>query len=427
MFETTVIVSCMILLFILLALRVPFYVAFIACAIPILYFVTRQGSLTIGTLATDSVNGFTLISIPLFILLGNIMSACGATADIFELCRSVVGRIKGGIGMAAIVACAIFGTMCGSAVGTALAVGSIAVPELAKNGYKRETAAAIVGCAGGLGMLIPPSIAFIILGDVLQVSISDLFMAGVVPGLVCMVLLCIACYILVLPKVKSGEIQLDRIYSWAERRKAFVKVAPIITVPAAVIGSLWVGLCTPTEAAGVSCFVAILLARFYYKKFGLKEIKQTVTSTAKSSAAIFCIVIGSVMFGRVLAIMFIPQSIGAFAGTLGLESHLFQLAVFTVFGFLGMIFDAFVLWLIALPPLVPALELYSIDLVSFGVLFQLIVMLGSITPPSGIVLYAAATSCDAPIWGTIKESVLFMVAVAITVVIMIFVPGLALY
>ncbi|MBA7671083.1 hypothetical protein ES703_79234 [subsurface metagenome] len=155
-----IIVLGVVILFVLLALGIPFYAAFIAGAMPVLFFVAGKGPMTLTDLGTNSIRGFTLIAIPLFILLGNIMTACGATTLLFNVARAFIGWLPGGLGMAAVVACAMFGTMCGSGVATALAVGTIAVPEPTKAGYNRELAAAICGCSGGLGLLIPPQYRF---------------------------------------------------------------------------------------------------------------------------------------------------------------------------------------------------------------------------------------------------------------------------
>lgn len=422
---TIIIVLAGVLLFVLLALGVPFYAAFIASAMPVLFWVAGQRPMTLADLGTNSIRGFTLIAIPLFILLGNIMSVCGATTVLFNAARAFIGWIPGGLGMAAIVACAMFGTMCGSGVATALAVGTIAVPELTKAGYKRETAAAICGCSGGLGLLIPPSIGFVVLGDVLKVSIGDLFIAGIVPGLICMVLLCIACYFWCRGK---PEIQIDRRYSWGERGKAIVAALPVIVIPLAIVGSLWGGICTPTEAAGVGCFVGLLLAIFYFRKFGLEEAKTCLRDTARASASIFCIIVGAVIFGRALAYMFIPQMAGAAVGGMGLGLNAFKLVFFGIFFVLGMIFDYFVLVLVCLPPLVPALGLYpAIALIPFGVMFQLVANVGQITPPVGITLYAAATGAKAETTGTIREIPYFLSAVVAATLLMLFVPALAIY
>jgi len=322
----------------------------------------------------------------------------------------------------------MFGTMCGSGVATALAIGSIAVPELVKNGYSRESAAAICGCAGGLGMIIPPSIAFVILGDVLSVSVGDLFIAGIVPGVICTAFLCVACYILVRSKVRRGEIKLDRVYSWREKRKTLVAALPLVAIPVVILYTLWRGVATPTEVAGVSCVVATLLARFYFHKFGRKEIQTAFSDTVQSAAPVFCIIVGSVTFGRALAYMFIPQKLGALAGSMGLGLNAFKLVIFGIFGILGMFLDGFILWLVCLPPLVPSFALYpTMDLVYFGVLFQFMVMLGALTPPTAIQLYSAATGAKAEIAGTLRESPLYMLAIAMSTLLLLFVPALVIY
>ncbi len=423
---TIIIVLSVVLLFGLLALGAPFYVAFLASAMPVLFWVAGQGPLTLADLAVNSIRGYSLVAIPLFILLGSIMSVCGATTVLFNVARAFVGWLPGGLAIAAIVACAMFGTMCGSGVATALAIGTIAVPELTKAGYKRETAAAICGCAGGLGLLIPPSIGFIVLGEILEVNVGDLFMAGIVPGLICMAFLSIAAYFRIKPKVDRGEIQLERHYSWRERGKAVVAALPVAFVPLAIVGSLWGGICTPTEASGVGVVAGLLLAIFYFRKFGWKEASIALRDTVRSSAAIFCMVLAALTYGRALSFMRIPQMAGNALIAMELGLHAFKLAFFGTFFMLGMIFEAWTLWFVCLPPLVPSLALYpAIALVPFGVMFQLVINVGQITPPVGVTLYAAATGAKAGAGATIREMPLFLLAVVATTLLVLFVPAVA--
>ena len=423
--QTIIVILSIVLVFVLLALGVPFYVAFIFPSMIVLFILTKMGGMTIADMGSSQIRSFTLLAIPLFLLLGNIMAVCGATGVLFNFARAFIGWIPGGLGMAAIVACAMFGTMCGSVIATSMAVGTIAVPELTKAGYTREQAAAICGCGGTLGPLIPPSIAFVILGPILWVSVGDLFLAGIVPGIICMIFMCIAVYFTV-----RGKVEIIRHYSWKERGRATLEVLPIAILPLAIIGSLWGGICTPTEAAGVACVLAVFMARFYFRKFGLKEVKIVLKDTLQTSASIYCIMIAAVIFGRALATIGIPQAAGAAVGGWGLGPNAFMLAFIGLFIVLGCFFDAFILMLVCLPPLLPAVLTYpelKANLVPFGVIFLLVTNIGMITPPVGVGIYAAAAGANADTMGTIRQTPLLMLAMAATAVLLVFVPGFAIY
>jgi C4-dicarboxylate transporter DctM subunit len=424
-FQTVILILSIILVLFLLAIGAPFYVAFLLPSVVFLFALTSMGGMTIANMASSQIRSFTLIAIPLFLLLGNIMAVCGATRVLFNFARAFIGWVPGGLGMAAVIACAMFGTMCGSVVATAMAVGSIAVPELTKAGYTREQAAAICACGGTLGPLIPPSIAFIIIGPILKVSVGDLFMAGIVPGIICMSFLCIAVYFMI-----RGKVAVDRYYSWRERGRATLELLPIAILPLAIIGTLWGGIATPTEAAGVAIVFAVFLARFYFRKFGLKEVKAVLKDTMRTSAAIYCIMIAAVVFGQALGTKGIPQAAGAAAGEWGLGYGAFMLVFVGVFIVLGCFFDAFILVLVCLPPLLPAVLTYpelARNLVPFGVIFLLLTNIGMITPPVGIGLYATAAAADADTMGTIRQIPLLLIAMTVTTLLLVFVPGLCIY
>jgi C4-dicarboxylate transporter DctM subunit len=424
-FQTVILILSIILLLFLLAVGAPFYVAFLLPSVVILFALTSMGGMTLANMGSSQIRSFTLIAIPLFLLLGNIMAVCGATRVLFNFARVFIGWIPGGLGMAAVIACAMFGTMCGSVVATAMAVGSIAVPELTKAGYSREQAAAICACGGTLGPLIPPSIAFIIIGPILKVSVGDLFLAGIVPGIICMLFLCIAIYFMV-----RGKIAVDRHYSWRERGRATLELLPIAVLPAAIIGTLWGGIATPTEAAGVAIVFAVFLARFYFRKFGWKEVKAVLKDSMRTSAAIYCIMIAAVVFGQALGTKGIPQAAGAAAGEWGLGYGAFMLVFVGVFIVLGCFFDSFILVLVCLPPLLPAVLNYpelATNLVPFGVIFLLLTNIGMITPPVGIGLYATAAAADADTMGTIRQIPLLLIAMTVTTLLLVFVPGLCIY
>lgn len=414
-----------ILIFVILFLSgAPFFVAFTAFAIPFLIFEAGVPGQTLGSIATESVANFTLIAIPLFIFLGSIMSRIGATGDLFHLSRTFFGHIRGGLGVTTIVAAAGFGAMCGSGLATALAISSVAVPELEKNGYKKSTIAAICGSAGGIGLLIPPSLAFIVLGDVMGVSVGKLFIAGIIPGLLAMTLLCLACYFSLKGR---DEIIIEDKANWSDRGKAFIKALPAFGVPAAILIIIFLGIATPTEAAGVACIVALILGIFYYKTINMKVMMDILKDTTRSTSSIWFIVMGSMLFGRVLGFENVPQAGARFISGLGLNFTLFVISALVLFFVLGMFFDAFVLMLAALPPLLMALSAYDVPLIWFGILFTVLLMIGQITPPVGITLYAAAAGAQADVGDTIKEVMPYLLALVLTLILLVIFPFLIIY
>jgi C4-dicarboxylate transporter DctM subunit len=272
--------------------------------------------------------------------------------------------------------------------------------------------------------MIPPSIGLVLLGSVLGVSTGDLFLAAIVPGLICMACLCVTCYFWCLGK---KEIKLSRTYSWEERRQAIIKALPTILMPLVIIGSLWGGICTPSEAGGLSCIVGIILAKFYFHNFGWSELKQCIENTAKTTASIFCVILAAIVFGRVLSSLFVPQSVAKYLNQTGLGLTAFRLAFFGMFFILGMLFDATPLILVVLPPLLPTLLSYpdiGNNLVAFGVAFQLIVNIGQITPPVSVTLYASAAAANADVPGTIREILPFLLTTVFVTFLILFLPSL---
>jgi C4-dicarboxylate transporter DctM subunit len=416
-----ILLLCIVLLVVFLTSGAPFYVAFAVSSIPFLVVYAQVPGSALGSIATEAVASFTLMAIPLFVLLGSIMSRIGATNDLFNLARSFLGHFRGGLGIATIFASAGFGAMCGSGLATALAVSTIAVPELKASGYRRSTVAAITGTSGGLGLLIPPSLSFIILGDVLGTSVGDLFIAGILPGILLTTFLSVACYF---SCRKREEIKLERRYSWRERWLALLKALPAFLIPVSILTTINTGMATPTEAAGTAVVIALLLGLFYYRKLKFKTMEAILLDTARSTSSIWFVVMGAMIFGRVLGFEGVPQAGAVFVGNLGLSYLGFIGGVFLLYFVLGMFFDAFILMLAALPPLLGALSLYNVPTVWFGVVFTLIVIIGQVTPPVGITLYAAAAGAQADVGETLKETVPYFLALLAAAAIIILVPSL---
>lgn len=409
---------------ILLLSGAPMYVAFLLGSIPIFLGYANWPGVATAQLAIAAVDSYTLVAIPLFILLGNLAAEGGAAAALFDLVRAVMGHFRAGMAMVAVVVCALFGTMCGSGLATAIAVGSIVAPEMAKSGYSRADIGAIVGASGGLGLLIPPSITAIVLAEICGLSVADLFAAGVIPGLIAMVFLCIACYIKL---GKNEEIKIEPHRSWGERAKALARALPAILIPVILILVIYMGIATPTESAGVGCIVAALVGWLAYRKLSWQGIKRALISTTRTSAAIFCIIFGAVMMGRVLAYKGIPQAIAGFSETMGLTPVTFLLSFLLAFFILGMFFDAFALLYVALPPTLVTMYHFDLNIISMCVMFTLVVIVGQITPPVCITLYAASTGTGAKSTDTIRKIPPYLIALLSALLLTTFIPQLSAF
>jgi C4-dicarboxylate transporter DctM subunit len=269
---------------------------------------------------------------------------------------------------------------------------------------------------------MPPSIGLVILGNVLQVNIGSLFMASVFPALLITALLCIAVFV----KVKGDKnILVSKSYSWRERGKSILDAMPAFVIPLAILGGLYGGVCTPTEAAGVGCFVAIVLAKFYFKRFDWIIIKSSLTSTVKTSAAIYAIIFSSVVFGKVLSILGIPQGIASYVAALGLNLLAFKAVFFVLFLGLGMFLSGTVMILVCLPPLLGLITAFGLDPISFGVAFYVLVELGQSTPPVAITLFSAAAGAGVSTKDVIRHSPVYIAAWAVAALLLFFIPSLA--
>jgi len=397
----------------------PMFVAFFAGCIPILLWYCDWNLVSIADLSINAVSSYTLIAIPLFVFLGNIMGAGGAAGALFDLIRAWVGHIRAGLGIATVMASAAFGTMCGSGVATALAIGSVAAPQLEKAGYKKGEIAAICAASGGLGIMIPPSVGAILLAELTGVSVARLFIAGVVPGLLAMTALSITCYIRL-----RNDITIEKAprATWKQRNQALIHALPALIIPLVLFLVILMGIATPTEAAGVACVVGLIVSYVFYKQLTFEKLKVAIFGTVRVTAAVFCVIAGAVVFGRVLAFKGIPQMISSWTATAGLSEIGFLFLFIAVFFLLGLIFDAFALMYIALPVALPTAVAFGMDIAAFCMLFHFCYIVGQLTPPVCITLYAAAAGVGANSEDAIKKAMPYLIAMVICAVIVIFWP-----
>jgi tripartite ATP-independent transporter DctM subunit len=369
---------------ILLCISAPITVALGGCS---MVYALIGGTIPITTLIQTTFGGLTsfpLLAIPLFILAGNLMNEGGLTPDLVNFARNLVGHIRGGLGHATIVACAIFAAISGAAVATAVAIGVVMLPAMKKAGYDDGVAAALTCTASCLGPIIPPSIPFIIYGVSANVSIAALFIGGVLPGLVLAAALMIYMYIV----ATRNDYPRDRKKSGREILVAAFKALPALFMPVLIMGGILSGMFTPTEAAGVTVVYAGIMGAFYYRRLNFKNLPKVLLASGLESGMVMLLIAMSEPFAWFVAADQIPQLIIDWISHVTTSPYLILLLVNIFLLFLGIPMETAPALVIVTPVLVPIAASVGIDPVHMGIVICLNLVLGLITPPVGAVLFA---------------------------------------
>ena len=369
---------------ILLCVSAPITVALGGCA---LVYALVGDAAPITTLIQTIFGGlatFPLLAIPLFMLAGNLMNEGGLTPDLVRFARTLLGHINGGLGLATVLACAIFAAISGAAVATAVAIGVVMIPAMKKAGYDEGVAAALTSTASCLGPVIPPSIPFIIYGVTANVSIAGLFLGGVMPGLVLAGLLMAYIYYVARknnyprdPKTPGREIL---IAAW--------KALPALFMPVLIMGGILSGMFTPTEAAGVTVLYAAVMGTFYYRKLTFGNLPKVLLASGLESGMVMLLIAMSEPFAWFVAVDQIPQMIVAWISSVTSSPYMILFLVNIFLILLGIPMETAPALVIVTPILAPIAAAVGIDPIHMGVVICLNLVLGLITPPVGAVLFA---------------------------------------
>ena len=409
-------------LIVLLIIGVP--IAFVLCGSSILAILTSgdiHGAIVIQRMFSGS-GSFTLLAIPFFVLAGNLMSVGGISKRLVNLCNSLFGHISGGLAMVAIITCAFFAAISGSSAATAAAVGTIIIPEMLHHKYDKDFAAATVASSAELGVIIPPSIGLIQYGVATGTSISDLFMAGFLPGIFICLVLCVVAHFM----CKKQGFEPSSKATRQEKIQAFKDAILAILMPVIILGGIYSGLFTPTEAAVIAVFYGLFVGLFIYKEISLKDIPKILSDSAMTMATVLLIMSASTIFGWILTKLQIPQAVAK--GFLGISSskYIFLLLVNVLLLFIGMFCEAGAAMVILAPLLAPVALTLGIDLVHFGVIMMSNLAIGMMTPPVGVNLYVVCDTAKVKIEGMFPYLVKYFFALVAGVLIITYIPQLSL-
>ncbi|NQU69185.1 MAG: TRAP transporter large permease subunit [Rhodospirillales bacterium] len=379
------------------------------------------------TVPFDFAAHWELTAIPMFLLMGAIAHYSGISSALFRAARLWMGGLPGGLAVAANFACAGFAAASGSSVATAAAMGRIAIPEMLKAGYDKSLATGTVAAAGTLGSLIPPSILFVLYGIFAEVSITKLLMAGILPGLLTAVVyaIMIMTRATIWPEIAPRTLISE---SRAERWQSLGAVWPLLVLILGIIGGLYSGLVTPTEAGAFGAFLSFVIAALQ-GRMSWDVLKESVVEAVASTSRIFFVAVGAVLLTKFMALSGVPVFLGQMVGSWALDPLLLVIAASLIYIVLGMFLDPLGLMLITLPFLLPMFEALHLDLIWFGVLVVKYLEIGLLTPPVGFNVYVIKSVVgDLVELETIFKGVLWFLACEVVIVfLLIAFPAISLY
>jgi len=385
--SVTISISAILFLLAMMAIGVPIFVALgVSSVIGIILLQGFEALSAVPGVMYDRMASFTLVAVPLFILMGEIIFVSGLGGDIYRAIRISLHKVRGSLAVASVVACAVFGAMCGVSLAGAATIGKFAIPEMLKAGYAKTVATGVIASAGSLALLIPPSVGLILYGLVAGESVGYLFIAGVIPGII--IALMMMSYLLILGWLKP---ELMPSVDIAELEEGKGDNPWIVTIPAlllvfAVLGSIYFGIATPSESAAIGCVGALLIAA-YKRKLSWQSLKQVISDATQTTGMILAILASALVFGYLLTRLRIPQDLVAWIVEQGFDKYMVLVAIFLLLIVMGMFMDVVSVILIATPLLLPIIKNFNYDPIWFGIVMAIVTEMAVITPPVGLNLF----------------------------------------
>ncbi len=404
-------------------LRGPIGLAMIAGGITYLGATGRDMGLAAEQILNSLFGSFVLIAVPMFIFAANVMNAGALSERIYALAHALMGRFPGGLAHVNVLASVIFSGMSGSAVADAVGPGMVEIEMMSKGGrYPRAFAVAVSAASATIGPIIPPSIPMVLYALVSGASVGALFIGGIVPGL----LMAAAMMLVIVWIARRRNFPMEAPVPWREIPRIFVRTLLPLLMPVVLLGGIYSGVFTPTEAAAVAALYALALALFVYRALDWRGLVSVLADSARSSAVVGVIVCGAFVLNYALATEQMPERIASWFAGLDLGPAGFLLVVNLVFLALGCFLDITTLLLVLVPLLVPVARSLGVDLVHFGVVIIFNMMIGMLTPPYGVLLYILSGLAGTPVKDIVRELLPFIAALLAVLFLITFVPALVL-
>lgn len=409
--------------FLLIVLNVPIAIALGFSSLLSLWY----SGMSIEVLAPTiyaSINKFSLLAIPFFILAGLIMEKAGISKRLVKFIEVLVGGIRGGLAVATVIVAVIFAAISGSGPATVAAIGVILIPAMIAKGYTPGMSGALLSAAGSIGVIIPPSIAFIVYASLVQVSVAEIFIAGVIPGLIMAVGLIICSYFMIR---NNDKITSSEGYPLKEKLNAFKEAVWGLLAPVIILGGIYTGVFTPTESAGVAVVYGLFVGIFIYKEIKFNELIEVLVDSAVSTAVVMFIVSFATVFAWLLTTSMLANDIASNILSVSENTIIVLLMLNILFLIAGFFLDTISAYFILIPVVLPIATTLNIDPIHLGVFLTVNLAVGQFTPPVGVNLYVAANIGHIPLPALLKNIIPFIIVSFITVLLLTYVPWFSLW
>ncbi|MCH1386476.1 MAG: TRAP transporter large permease [Rhodobacteraceae bacterium] len=420
-------ITAFLVLIFLLAITVPIGVAMMLCGVGgLAMIIGLVPSLSLfGTTVMQSVVTYDLSIIPLFILMGALASRSGLSQELYDAFNAWLGGFRGGLALATVGACGAFAAICGSSVATAATMSKVALPEMKKYRYSDSMATGSVAAGGIIGILIPPSVILVLYGLLTESSIGDLFIAGFLPGILTIIVFMIVISIVTRLHPESGPA--GEKSTWKQKLNATLKTWAITALFATVIGGIYFGVFTPTEAAGVGAFGAFFIA-FSRKRLNREMMKETLLETGQTSAMIFTILIGAITLNNLVIFSGLANALADFVSGLDMSPATVMLIILLMYLIMGCFLDALAMILLTVPIFYPIVLDLGYDPIWFGIIVVMVVELGLITPPIGMNVFVIKGMVQSvPLVSIYKGVLPFVIGQVVLIIAVFLIPEIALW